>query len=81
MPHAEALILAWSLNLGLTHGDDGDGVSHGVEDLQFVAGLLAGRCLIMLNHGGEIALAEAMRRNVLGKDDAAEEFVFHEEAG
>ena len=81
MPHAEALILARGFDLGFPHGDDGDGVSHGIEDLQFVAGFLAGRCLIMLDHGGEIALAEAMRRNVLGKDDAAEEFVFHEEAG
>jgi hypothetical protein len=81
MPHTEALILAGSLNLGLSHGDDGDGIAHGIEDFQLIAGLLAWSRLILLDHGGEIALAEAMYRNVLGKDDVAEEFVFHEEAG
>jgi len=81
MPHTESFILAGRFNLGLSHGDDGDGIAHGIEDFQLIAGLLAGCRLILLDHGGEIALAEALYRNVLGKNDVAEEFVFHEEAG
>ena len=78
MPHAQTLLLAGGFDLRLAHADDGDGIAHGIEDFQLIAGLLAGGRFILLDHGGEIALAEAMRRNVLGKDDVAEKFVFHE---
>jgi hypothetical protein len=81
MSHAESLIPTRGFDLGFPHGDNGNSVSPGIEDLQFIAGLLAGRCLIMLDHGGDIAFAEALRRNVFGKDDAAEEFVFHVPVG
>lgn len=78
MPHTEALFLAGSINLGLPHGDDGEGVAQGVNDFQSVALLLAGCCRIMFDHVGEIALAKVMRRNFLGKNDKGEGFVFNE---
>lgn len=81
MADAEALLLTGGLDLGLAHTDDGDGVSHGVEDFQFIAGFLAGGGLVLFDHGGGVPPAKAAGRNVLCQDDVAEEFVFHREYG
>ena len=81
MADAEAFLLTGGLDLGLAHTDDGDGVSHGVEDFQFIAGFLAGGGLVLLDYGGKVPPAETEGRNVLCQDDVAEEFVFHGEDG
>lgn len=81
MADAEAFLLTGGHDLGLAHTDDGDSVSHGVEDFQFIAGFLAGGGLVLLDYGGKVPPAETEGRNVLCQDDVAEEFVFHGEDG
>ena len=78
---AEAFLLTGGHDLGLAHTDDGDSVSHGVEDFQFIARFLAGGGLVLLDYGGKVPPAETEGRNVLRQDDVAEEFVLHGEDG
>ena len=47
------------LHLGFPYADHRDGVADGVENFQFIAGLLTGSARIPLNNGGEISPAKS----------------------
>ena len=81
MPDTKALLLPGRFDLGFPHGDDRHGLTDGIEDFQLITGFLTGGALILLDHGGKISPAQAMRGHVLSQDDVGKEFVFHEDAG
>lgn len=59
VPNTEPFVLAGCLHLGFPHADHCDGFANGVENFQFIAGLLTGSARILLYNGGEIPPAKS----------------------
>lgn len=77
----EKFVFAKRFDLRLANGDDGEGVAHGVEDLQFVAWFLAGAAFVVFHDGCDNAMTKALLRDILGERDAGEERIIHDPLG
>jgi len=71
-------VFAKRFDLGLANGDDGEGVAHGVEDLQFVARFLTGAAFVVFHDGRNIAATKVLLREILGECDAGEKRIIHD---
>jgi hypothetical protein len=58
VPNTESFVLAGCLHLGFPHADHRDGIADGVENFQFIAGLLTGSTRILRYNSGEISPAK-----------------------
>lgn len=77
-PDAEEFVFSKRFDLGFADGDNGEGVPHGVEDLQLVARFLAGAAFVFFHDGRDIAATKALLREILGECDTGEKWIIHD---
>ena len=64
-----------------TDSHDGHGITHYVEDLDFIPGFLIKAAGVVLHDRGDITTTQTFRRDVLRQNDVTEERIFHERSG